>query len=58
MSHELRSGTNTRISKRWLVVAWVVLFAICVLNLIIYVIGTVAKTRYYANITYYRANTF
>ena len=40
MSHELRSGTNTRISKRWLMVAWVALLAICVLNLIIYVIGT------------------
>jgi hypothetical protein len=40
ISHELRSGTNTRISKLWLMVARIALLAICVLNLIIYVIGT------------------
>jgi hypothetical protein len=40
MSHDLRSGANTRIPKRWLWVARVALLAISALALVVYIAGT------------------
>ena len=39
MSHELDTGANTHIPRYWLLVAQLVLFALSVLNLIIYIVG-------------------
>ena len=40
VSHDLRSGANTRIPERWLLVARVALLAISVLALVVYIAGT------------------
>ena len=40
VSHDLRSGANTRIPKRWLWVARVALLAISALALVVYIAGT------------------
>lgn len=48
MSHELHTGANTRIPKPWLLVARLVLFAISILNLILYIVGTPV---YYAQLS-------
>ncbi|HKF36175.1 MAG TPA: hypothetical protein VKB35_04685 [Ktedonobacteraceae bacterium] len=47
VSHELDSGTNTRIPKHWLWVARVALLAISVLALVVYIAGTPANLAWF-----------
>jgi hypothetical protein len=47
VSHDLHSGANTRIPKRWLWVARIALLAISVLALVVYIAGTPANLAWF-----------
>jgi hypothetical protein len=47
VSHELQSGANTRIPKRWLWVARIALLAISALALVVYIAGTPANLAWF-----------